>query len=115
MELRDVALLAGKLAADYPGEPAENVRRDFEQVLAAVLPALAARARIAQQEGRASAEDVWEAIRQGAEEDFRAALGRVDRLKVIYVASKFLNNRAVGTAITEVALAMARKREVDHG
>ncbi len=35
-----------------------------------------------------------------------------DILKVIYVASKFMNNRAVGTAITEVALARAREQEM---
>jgi len=110
----DVASLAGKLAAGYPGEASEQLRRDFQQVLEAILPALTARAQTAQREGRTSVEEVWRAIRQEAEGDFHTALGHVDRLKVIYVASKFLNNRAVGTAITEVALARARGQEVDH-
>lgn len=115
MATGDLASLAGKLAAGYPAETPEQVRRDFQRVLEAVLPALTSRVQAAQRAGRTSVEDVWKAMRQEAEEDFRAALGQVDRQKVIYVASKFLNNRAVGTAITAVALATAREQEVRDG
>jgi hypothetical protein len=47
--------------------------------------------------------------------DFQAALAEAERLKVVYVASKFMNNRAVGTAITEVALALAEDEEAEGG
>ncbi len=67
------------------------------------------------QAGQSSIAEIWKAIRNDAEVDFHPALAEVERSKVIYVTGKFMNNRAVGMAITELAMALAEGREAESG
>jgi len=123
--LTDVVL---ELATGYPDDDVEATAQDLHRALEIALSTLVPRAWgvavqhhrpwQARQEGEeANASGigvvgVWKAIRGDAEADFAPALKEVPRLKVVYVASKFMNNRAVGTAITEAALAIAQEQEV---
>jgi len=113
--LTDVVL---ELATGYPDDDVEATAQDLHRVLETALSTIVPRAWQARQEGEeANASGigvvgVWKAIRGDAEADFAPALKEVPRLRVVYVASKFMNNRAVGTAITEAALAIAQEQEV---
>jgi plasmid stabilization system protein ParE len=109
VKLEDIAV---QLASGYPSEDASAVAAEFVEALRIVLPALAEKAESARHRVGGSVEEVWEAIRGDAEASFQAALNRVARVKVLYVASKFMNNRAVGTMITQAALALAAGEEV---
>lgn len=104
--------IGAQLASGYPGEEVSAVATEFAEVLRIVLPTLAEKAEAARQQGSGSIEEVWKAIRGDSEASFQAALNRVARLKVLYVASKFMNNKAVGTMITQAALTLAAGEEV---
>lgn len=106
--------IARELAAGYPAADAEATQRELRRVLDIALITLAPKAHAARQAGKSSILEIWKAIRRDAEADFQPALAEVERLKVVYVASKFMNNKAVGTAITEVTLALAEE-EVEGG
>jgi hypothetical protein len=93
------------LASGYPGQDTSKVASEFAEILKIVLPALSEKAGTARQRGGSSVEEVWKAIRGESEACFQAALDRAERLKVLYVASKFMNNKTIGTMITEAALA----------
>jgi len=104
--------IAAQLASGYPGEDTAAVAVEFAEVLRIVLPALTERAGAARHQGEASVDEVWKAIRGDSEASFRAALSKVARMKVLYVASKFMNNKAIGTMITRAVLAQAAGGEV---
>jgi len=104
--------IAAHLASGYPSDDPPAVAAEFAQILKVALPALAEKAEAARLRGGGSAEEVWKAIRVDAEGSFRAALSGIARVKVLYVASKFMNNRAIGTMITQAALAGAAGGEV---
>lgn len=89
----------------------QEIHRDFTKVLEIVLPTLVKKAAKVKQEGKDSTEEIWKAIRGEAESDFEKALEYSDRLKVLYITSKFMNNKTVGTAITEIALKLAESKE----
>lgn len=48
--------------------------------------------------------DAWNAVREDAESLFEPLVAKHDMLKVLYVTSKFKNNKNIGTAITEEGL-----------
>lgn len=102
-----------ELAADYPAAEVEATQRELRRVLDVALITLTPKAQATRQAGQSSILEIWKAIRTDAEADFQPALAEVERLKVVYVASKFMNNRAVGTAITEIALALAEEKEAE--
>ena len=77
------------------------------------LPSLATRASSALREGKKEVEDIWKAIREDSEGVFASALGEVDRVKVIYVASKFANNELIGDLMTRLAIDLARSQKED--
>ncbi|MDQ7849497.1 MAG: hypothetical protein RB148_04385 [Armatimonadota bacterium] len=104
--------IAAQLASGYPGEDSSAIAAEFAEVLRIVLPALTKRAVTARHQVDGSVDDVWKAIRGDAEASFRAALNRVSRVKVLHVASKFMNNKTIGTMITQAALTLAAGREV---
>jgi hypothetical protein len=104
--------IARELASGYPNHDALRVTGEFVEILDAVLPALAEKTAGAREQGADSVEAVWKAIRDEAETVFQATLDRVERLKVVYVVSKFMNNRKIGTMITEAALVQAAGEEV---
>jgi len=101
MKLEDIAL---ELASGYPDPDTAKVAAEFGEVLRIALPSLIEKTAAARQQGSGSVEEVWKAMRGEAEGSFQAALDRVERLKVVYVASKFMNNKAIGIMITEAAL-----------
>lgn len=104
--------LAKVLVSGYPTDEPEKAQHEFTKILQVVLPVLAERASRAQQVGGGPVEEGWKRIRGWGEEDFEKALPGVDRLRVLYVASKFMNNKAVGTWITDEALDLAKGKEV---
>jgi hypothetical protein len=101
-KLEDIAL---ELASGYPNQDISKVATEFAEILRIALPALTGKAGAARQQGSGSVEEAWKVIRGEAEAIFQAALGRVERMKVVYVTSKFMNNKAIGTMITQAALA----------
>lgn len=103
--------LVQDLAAGYPGEDLEGNKRDIAQVLETVLPALAQEASDVKRGGKESPEEIWKTIRNMAESAFEKALQQSNRLKVLYVTSKFMNNKKVGTAITDIALNFSKIKE----
>jgi hypothetical protein len=107
----NLAQIAQELAASYPAADVEATQRELRRVLDVALITLAPKAQATRRAGKSSILEVWKTIRRDAEADFQPALVEVERLKVVYVASKFMNNRAVGTAITEAALALAEEKE----
>lgn len=111
MSAKDLTEIARELAAGYPNQDLQAIQREFTQILNIVLPTLSKKAYKVKHEGKNSTEEIWKEIRGGAEGDFDKALEHVARLKVIYIASKFMNNKTVGTAITETALKLAESRE----
>lgn len=109
----NLAEITQELAGGYPAADVGAMQWELRRVLNVALITLAPKAQAARQAGKSSILEIWKTIRSGAEVDFQPALAEVERLKVVYVASKFMNNRAVGTAITEVAL--AEEKEVEGG
>ncbi len=104
--------IAAALASGYPDQDTAGVAAEFAEILRIVLPALTEKAGAARRQGSTSVEEVWKAIRGESEASFQAALDEVGRLRVLYVASKFMNNKAIGTMITQAALSVAGGEEV---
>ena len=115
MSGRNLAEITLELVAGYPTADVEATQRELRRVLDVALITLTPKAQAIRQAGQSSILEIWKAIRTDAEADFQPALAEVERLKVVYIASKFMNNRAVGTAITELALALAEEKEVEGG
>lgn len=109
IKLKDIAL---ELASGYPNQDTSKVATEFAEILRIVLPTLTEKVGAARQQGSGSVEEVWKAIREEAEASFQAALDQVERLKILYVASKFMNNKMIGTMITQAALTWAAGEEV---
>ena len=101
------------LAAGYPSPDTDSTRRELARVVEVALPSLATRASSALREGKKEVEDIWKAIREDSEGVFASALGEVDRVKVIYVASKFANNELIGDLMTRLAIDLARSQKED--
>lgn len=115
MSEENLASIVQALTGGYPTADVEATQQELRQVLDVALITLAPKAQTVRQAGQSSVLEIWKAIRSDAEVDFQPALAEVERSKVIYVTSKFMNNRAVGTAITEVALALAEEKEAESG
>lgn len=99
------------LADGYPDKNKELVAREIATIVEIVLPALADRASKLLAQGKDKVEEVWQVIKEGSEDLFVPALKEMERARVIYVASKFMNNRLIGTLITTEAVALARKKK----
>lgn len=105
--LEEVGLV---LAEGYPSQDLDSTGKELARVVEVALPALVLRASSALTQGRKEVEEMWKAIREGSEELFAPALGEIERVKVIYVASKFANNKFIGELMTRLAIAEARAR-----
>ncbi len=101
------------LAEGYPSKDSDLTRKELARVVEVVLPSLADRAFSALSQGKEGVEEVWKAIREDSKGLFAPALEEVERVKVIYVASKFANNRIVGEVLTKLAIDMARSQKED--
>ncbi len=91
------------LALAYPGDIKEVLRR----MLPRVGPVVAHIAiQIASDEGVKSLPQLWNMVKTRGEikEGLKTMLGDVNRLAVIYFASKFENNMSVGTYMIKTAL-----------
>jgi len=85
--------IAAALASGYPDQDAAGVAAAFAEILRIVLPALTEKAGAAPRQGSTSVEEVRKAIRGESEAHSQAAPDEVGRLKVLYVASKFMNQQ----------------------
>ena len=108
MSQEELAEVAVALASEYPGGDKAGTAQDFQRVVEAALPSLTDRASLAIDRGIEDVTEVWQVIRQDSEGLFAEALGKVDRVKIIFVASKFINNKLIGEMITQQALEIAR-------
>ncbi len=108
MSQKELAEIAAALASEYPGGDKARMSREFQSVVEAVLPTLAHRASLAIGRGIENITETWQLIREDSEGLFEEALKKVDRIKVIFVASKFMNNKLIGGMITKQALEIAR-------
>lgn len=100
--------LVEALEQGYPKKYApSDLKEVLSRIIQSVIPAIAEAAE--EIEGRDAA-NVWQEIRR--DKRIRGAFARaaeVDRAATIYVASKFENNRYVGSILVEAALAEARR------
>lgn len=99
------------LAEGYPSGEKDRVGSELARVVELALPALARRASSALGQGKEAIEEVWKAIREDSEELFAPALREVEQVKVIYVASKFMNNKLIGELVTRLAIDLARGKK----
>ena len=101
------------LAEGYPSKDIDTTGKELARVVEVALPSLAQRAFSALSLGKEGVEGVWKAIQEDSEELFAPALEQVERVKVIYVASKFANNKLIGEMMTTLAMDLARSRKED--
>ena len=99
------------LAAGYPSPDKERLTGELARVVEIVLPSLAGRASAALNQGKTELEEVWKAIREDSEELFAPAIKGIERVKVIYVASKFANNKGIGEQVTALAIDLTRSQK----
>lgn len=101
------------LTEGYPAQDIESTRKELTRVVEMVLPALALRASSALNDEKKEVEEVWKFIREGSEQLFAPALKEkeIERVKVIYVASKFANNKFIGNLMTSLAIDLARSHK----
>lgn len=98
--------LVEALEQGYPKEYApSNLKEVLSRIIQSVIPAIAEATE--EVEGQDVA-NVWQEIRK--DERIREAFARateIDRAAAIYVASKFENNRYIGSILVQEALAWA--------
>ncbi len=107
MGKKELEEIAAELASGYPGNDKTRIAQEFQNVVEMVLPLLAQRVSLAGNRGLKNTTEMWEFVRKDGEKLFEEALLKVERVKVIFVASKFLNNKLIGGMITKQALEMA--------
>lgn len=108
MGRKELVEIADVLASGYPGGDKVKTSQEFQNVMEIVLPLLARRASLAVGRGIENVTEVWQLIREDSEGLFGGALEKVGRIKVIFVASKFINNKLIGEMMTKQALEIAR-------
>ena len=109
MSQKELAEIAAALASGYPGGDKVETVQEFQSVVEIVLPPLAHRASLTIGRGTENVTEAWQTIREDSEGLFEEALEKVDRVKVIFVSSKFMNNKLIGEMITKQALEIARR------
>ena len=97
--------LVSELAREYTESKYEkkHLEERISEILEALLPGIAA---IAESKKEREPVNLWNALKEDekVKDLFRKALERIERPIVIYVASKFENNKHFGTRIIEEAL-----------
>ena len=109
MSRKELIKIAATLATEYPDSNKVKTSRTFRSVLEIVLPPLAQRASLALGKGMENITEIWQLVREDSEGLFERALEKVERVKVIFVASKFLNNKLIGEMVTKQAVELARQ------
>ena len=108
MGQKEIKEIAAELASGYPDSDKARIAQEFQGVVQIVMLPLAERASLAINRGTDSITEMWEFVRADSERLFEEALKKVERVKVIFVASKFINNKFIGEMITKQALEIAR-------
>lgn len=108
MGKKEIEEIAAELASGYPDNDKARLSQEFLSVVKIVLPPLAKRASLALNRGVVNITETWQLVRADSERLFEEALEKVERVKVIFVASKFMNNKLIGEMITKQALEIAR-------
>lgn len=109
MGQKELTEITAALASDYPDSNKVKTSGEFQRVLEIVLPLLAGRASRTLGRGTTNITEAWELIREDSERLFEKALAGVERVKVIFVASKFMNNKLIGEMITKQAMELAKQ------
>ena len=109
MSQKEIAEIAAALASGYPGVDKVGTAQKFQSVVEIVLPLLARRVSPDAGKGTENITELWQLIREDSEGLFEEALEKADRVKVIFVASKFMNNKLIGEMVTQQALEIARR------
>lgn len=115
MGQQEIKAIAAELAAGYPGSDKAGITQEFQNIVEIVLPLLAQRTSLARERGMEDITQTWEFIRKDSEGLFEKALAKAERVKVIYVASKFMNNKLIGELVTKQALEIARHNKKENG
>lgn len=108
MSQKEIEEIAAALASGYPDSDKARTAQEFQSVVEAILPHLAHRTSLTIGRGIENITETWQNIRGDSEGLFEEALKKVDRIKVIFVASKFMNNKLIGEMITKQAMEIAR-------
>ncbi len=108
MTQKEIEEIAAELASGYPDSDKARTAQEFQSVVEAILHPLAHRASLTICRGIENITETWQNIREDSEGLFEEALKKVDRIKVIFVASKFMNNKLIGEMITKRAMEIAR-------
>ncbi len=108
MSQKGLAEIAAELVSGYPDSDKARTAEELQSVVEAILPPLAHRASLTIGRGIENITETWQNIREDSEGLFEKALAGVERVKVIFVASKFMNNKLIGEMITKQAMEIAR-------
>ncbi len=108
MSQKEIEEIVAALASGYPDSDKTRIAQEFQSVVEAILPPLAHRASLAIGRGIENITEAWQNTKEDSEGLFEEALKKVDRVKVIFVASKFMNNKLIGEMITKQAMEIAR-------
>lgn len=93
--------IAQNLSKDYP----EGITEDeVLNIINDVLPRIGDRLKDLFPNSKPSVLDGWNVIKEESEKLFEPLLSKYDMLKILYVASKFRNNKTIGTTIIEKGL-----------
>ena len=111
MHKTELEEIAAELASGYPSSDKTTIAQEFQNVVEMVLPLLAQRVSRARNRGLKDTTEMWEFIRKDSEKLFGGTLAQVARIKVIFVASKFLNNKLIGGMITKQAMEIAGQQK----
>jgi predicted PP-loop superfamily ATPase len=101
---KELKRITAELAAGYPDSDKVKIAQEFQYVVTIVLPLLAQRVLRGRKKGLNNISEMWKFIKEDSERLFEGALSQIERVKVIFVVSKFMNNRHIGEMITEQAL-----------
>ncbi len=107
MGQKELEGITTELASGYPDSDKVKIAQEFQDVVVMVLPLLAKRVLLGRKQGLKNTSEMWAFIKEDSERLFEGALTQIERVKVIFVVSKFMNNRHIGETITEQAQEMA--------
>ena len=111
-ELKEITV---ELASGYPDSDKVKTAQEFLNVLTAVLPLLVERVQLGREQGLKNTSEMWKFIKEDSERLFEGVVTQIERVKVIFVVSKFMNNRLIGEMITEQALETAGQEKENQG
>jgi len=104
-KMQGIQNLSIEFVKEYKGSKydEEHLKEKIQKALEVIIPKIAS---IIKSENGQEPINLWKAIKENGKIDklFEKSLGEIERPIVIYVASKFKNNRYLGVKIIEEAL-----------